>query len=293
MGTERLGVPRRANGDARPYFDSAKKRWKLAVELEADGTGRRRRKIVSAKTQEEARAMARRIRDQLERGIPVSGENHTVASYLHWWETVVLPGTVSEGSEITYRRLLRLYVVPSLGRHRLTKLAPGHVSEMMRSMEGRGLSPATRNAAKKVLGRALRRAMQEELIHRNAAYIADGARTSRIERRSLTPEQARRLLGALEGQRLGVAYQLTLALGLRLGEVTGLFWDDLELEATPPLLTVRQQLQRRPRRGLVLHDLKSPKSRRTLALPAPPRSRVAPTPGHTSRRTAGHGVAVG
>ena len=40
--------------------------------------------------------------------------------------------------------------------------------------ESRALSPASCNAAKKVLGRALRRAMREDLIYRKDAYIADG-----------------------------------------------------------------------------------------------------------------------
>jgi integrase len=60
---------------------------------------------------------------------------------------------------------------------------------------------------------------------------------------------------------------MTLALGLRLGEVTGLSWNNFDLDATPPTVNIHQQLQRRPRRGLVLCDLKTPKSRRTLAIP--------------------------
>ena len=67
----------------------------------------------------------------------------------------------------------------------MTKLAPGHVTEMMRALEDRGPFTSTRNAAKKVLGRAMRRAMQEELVHRNVAAIADGAHILRAERRSL------------------------------------------------------------------------------------------------------------
>jgi site-specific recombinase XerD len=162
---------------------------------------------VAAATPAEARALARRAREQLAAGVQPVREDHTVASYLAWWETTVLPGTVSEGSEETYRRLVRLYVVPCLGRVKLTKLAPGHVTEMMRALEDRGLSASTRNAAKKVLGRALRRAMQEELVHRNVATIADGAHVVRAERRSLTAAQARTLLQALQGDRLGAAYR--------------------------------------------------------------------------------------
>jgi integrase len=258
---------RRANGDARPYYDAAKGRWKVAVELGPSGNGRRRRRIVSAASAAEARALARRTREQLAAGIEPAPQAHTVASFLRWWESTVLPGTVSEGSEETYRRLLRLYVVPCLGAIRLAKLTPGHVTEMMRAMEDRGLSPSTRNAAKKVLGRALRRAVQEELVHRNVAMVVEGAHLARRERRSLTAAQARALLQALQGERLGAAYHLALALGLRRGEVLGLTWEDLDLDARPPLVAVRRQLQRREGRGLVLTELKTAHSRRTLALP--------------------------
>lgn len=47
----------------------------------------------------------------------------------------MLPGTVSRSSEETYRRVLRLYVIPLLGHIQLAQLAPAHVTEMMRAME--------------------------------------------------------------------------------------------------------------------------------------------------------------
>jgi len=47
-----------------------------------------------------------------------------------------------------------------------------------------------------------------------------------------------------------------------------LTWGDLDLDAQPPSVVVRRQLQRREGRGLVLTELKTAKSRRTLALPA-------------------------
>jgi hypothetical protein len=117
----------------------------------------------------------------------------------HWPEFIVLSGTVSEGSEIAYRSSLRPYVIPSLGRKRLVKLTPGDVTTMMRAMEARGLSSATRNAAKKVFRRALARAKQQELTHRNVANIADGARLNRTEWCGFTPQQAKTVLAAMAG----------------------------------------------------------------------------------------------
>lgn len=88
---------KRANGDARPYYDRTKDLWKVAVELDATRTGRRRRKIVAAKTPAEARALARRTREKVASGVTVpTNEHQSLAGYLDW-EKVVLSGTVSDG----------------------------------------------------------------------------------------------------------------------------------------------------------------------------------------------------
>jgi integrase len=266
-----MTAQRRPNGDARPYFDESKGRWCVSIELESGSDGRRRRKKVSGRTKTEARDKARAVRAKLAEGLPVQKERLTTGQYLEWWRTVVLPGTVSDSTRDTYERWLRLYVIPAVGHIPLTKLSPGDVTEMMRAMEVREppLSAQTRNAARKVLGRALRRAMQEELVYRNVASIVDGPQMRRSERRSLTPDQAKVLVTAFSSERLGVAYLLALALGLRRGEVLGLRWIDI-LETDPAWVHVHSQLQRRPRQGLVLLDhLKGAKRGRKLVLVEP------------------------
>lgn len=86
---------------------------------------------------------------------------------------------------------------------------------------------------------------------RNAARLVEPPKGERPDIHPLTVEEARRLLAA--------------ALGLRQGELSGLRWEDVDLERG--LLTVRHQLQRvagRPE----LHPPRSAKGRRTLPLPA-------------------------
>ncbi len=104
---------------------------------------------------------------------------------------------------------------------------------------------------------------------RNVAAIADGVKIPHREGRTLTPEQAKVFLGAVKGDRLEAAYVVTLALGLRRGELLGISWDDVELEGTMPLVRIRRQLLRHSGQGVLLADLKTAGSRRTLHLSQP------------------------
>jgi integrase len=87
----------------------------------------------------------------------------------------------------------------------------------------------------------------------------------RREVHPLEPAQARAFLEAIRGDRLEALYVTALGTGLRQGELLGLSWGDVDLEAGT--LRVRQALQRN-RSGLVLVEPKSATSHRVVALPA-------------------------
>jgi integrase len=81
----------------------------------------------------------------------------------------------------------------------------------------------------------------------------------------LSAVEVAKLLTAASGHRLGAMVVVSAAMGLRLGEVPGLTWADIDLETRA--LQVRQQIQ--DLKGeLSLVPLKTKNSRRTLAMPA-------------------------
>src|SRR5262249_52921995 len=81
----------------------------------------------------------------------------------------------------------------------------------------------------------------------------------------LTVEEAQKFLAVGKRHRFNALFTVALACGLRLGEATGLRWDDIDLESGE--VRVRQQLQRVGKR-LELQPLKTVKSRRSLMLPS-------------------------
>ena len=158
--------------------------------------------------------------------------------------------------------------MPSIGKIRFSKLTPGDVATMLRNMDEQGYSPSTQRMARATLRRALWVAEQDGILSRNVAAIAEGPKLERREGRTLTPEQARLFLQAATRNRLEVAYMLTLALGLRRGEVLGLAWSDVSATEGAVAITVQRQLIR-DKSGVRLGELKTSGSRRVLHLSTP------------------------
>ncbi|MDP9416846.1 MAG: site-specific integrase [Actinomycetota bacterium] len=89
-----------------------------------------------------------------------------------------------------------------------------------------------------------------------------------FEVQPLSVDEARALLAAARGDRLEARWVVALSLGLRQGEVLGLWWEDVDLDAG--LLRVTRQLARgRAGRAAEIAPLKTARSRRTLALARP------------------------
>jgi integrase len=90
-------------------------------------------------------------------------------------------------------------------------------------------------------------------------------RAVRFEVRPLEPEQARSFLKAVSGDPLEALYTVALAVGLRQGELLGLRWEDVDLDAG--VLHIRHGLQRIEGK-LRLVEPKSARARRTIVMPA-------------------------
>ncbi len=108
--------------------------------------------------------------------------------------------------------------------------------------------------------------MTEELISKNVAGLVKVRSARKAKRKPWSVEEARQFL---ESARLALdplypAYVLILVLGFRRGEVLGLTWENVNLDASE--ITVELQLQR-IRRRLVHDEPKTEASTATLPLP--------------------------
>jgi integrase len=140
-------------------------------------------------------------------------------------------GSVKPVTYESYARLMRVHVVPALGYVKLKSLTPPHVRRLYREKLDSGLSARTVQYLHVVLQRALKAAVRDGLIPRNPCEAVDPPQVRREEIRSLDRDQVRTLFEAAKDDRLETLYIVAVHCGLRQGELLGLKWSDMDLEA--------------------------------------------------------------
>jgi len=139
--------------------------------------------------------------------------------------------------------------VPELGRLRLDGLTPAHLAAGYDRLLGRGLSPKSVLNTHRLLHRALSDAVRWGMLVRNPCDLVDPPRAQRPAVRALDAEEVSRLLAACAGDDPGPLVTVAMLTGLRLGELLGLTWDDIDLERGE--LRVVRAVHRVRGRGLV------------------------------------------
>ncbi len=162
-----------------------------------------------------------------------------------------------------YEQIVRNHAKPALGRLRLQTLTPAHVRGLYREKLDSGLSPSTVQYIHVTLNKALKQAVADGLIPRNVCEAVKPPRPQKREIAPLSPDQARRFLEACQGEQLEALFVLAVHTGMRQGELLGLHWEDVDLEAGA--LRVRRALAQ-TNDGPVLTAPKGAKSRRRIKL---------------------------
>ena len=253
---------RRSSGEGTIYR-RADGMWLGAVDLGWQG-GRRRRKYVSAKTRREVVAKMRPLIRATESGRLSPTRMPKVEEWMQTFMkeagTTVRPTTLSR-----YEQELRLHVLPDIGHLRLDKVQPQHLSALYRRLLER-LSPSSVRRVHAMLRRSFNVAVRWGYLASNPAQLVDPPPLPHHEIQPLSVEEARRFLKAAERTPMLARWALAVTLGLRQGEVLGLSWDDIDLDQG--VLRVRRALQRQSGGKLVLVQPKTPRSRRTVRMPA-------------------------
>jgi integrase len=253
---------RRANGEGTIVRRSDGRFHAAYYVLDPDGN--RHRRFVYGRTWDECHSKLIDMKSKTAQGVPLAVKAWTLERYLHHWLTEIVGRRLRATTLAGYEIVIRVHLVPALGKKPLAKLTPQDIRQLLTAKRQAGLSVRMVQYIHAVLRDALQNAVREELLARNVAKLVQVETPDYEVGRGLTIAQAQRLLEAVKPTRWHSLYVLALMLGLRRGELLGLRWSDVELDAAA--LTVRQNLVRAGGE-LRAQSPKTRRSRRTLPLP--------------------------
>ena len=217
-------MARRGKGEGSLY---QRKDGRWVAQVTTVEEGRRVLRSYYAATREAANKRLKDAQKALDSHLPLVDEGLTVERFLSDW-LAVKKGTLRAESWRRYDDLVRLYIMPELGRYKLARLDVQHVQRFHAALKGR-VSGTTAQLADGVLRTALRDAERWGKVSRNVAKLTTAPRRSTAEMRYLGPQDARALLAAAKGDPLEAFYVTALMTGLRLGELQALRWRDIDL----------------------------------------------------------------
>lgn len=279
--------PRRRKGEGSIHFDKPRGIWIGRVTLNGQA------KSVNARTQAECVTKLDDLKRELRRGDVVTKRTGlTVADVLDHWLRNTLPNQLREGGrkpapgtllkqEAYVRRLTSLIGDRPIARLTVDNLEAAYTSVAL-GLDARdgnlprrpaGLAHLERLQAtlrqavaagvrRRVLSDSVRRVVEDAQLPRQHA-------AAKGERIALTPDEMQRLLKSTATRRLHAMFLLALSTGLRPGEVGGLLWDDLHLDADPPYVETNHALQRQKNNRFAVVDvLKNAGAYRSIELTA-------------------------
>ncbi|HEX2865104.1 MAG TPA: site-specific integrase [Deinococcales bacterium] len=278
-------------------------RWQLTIPA---GRGQKPRRLGGTCTTKTAAVKAlAHARADLDRGLLAAPDAVTVSEYAARW--LGLQRNLRESTRQNYAAELG-YALATIGGTRLQAVRLPHLKEAVQAVSVRPMlggaargEPASPRTVRQVVARLkalFKEAVRDGLIYANPAEgLKANAPATDPKARALTPEEAVtfcRVGQALEAAGIAglwPALYACLTVGLRRGEVLGLRWEDLDLQAG--VIHVRQNVTTSKVRGggVKIGPPKTKTSRRDVHLPPSLRDALLR---HRARQAAfeeGHGLA--
>lgn len=207
--------------------------------------------------------------DFIHGNIGITSESITLKDFMTAWLNEVVALNVKPNTMQTYQSVFNSRIIPYLGEVKIQEITPAMLDKWIRGLQKLGLSFSSISAAHALIHHVLDYAVYPaKLISSNPAVyikVPKNAPRNVIKRHIITPEKFKSLI---EKYPFGTPYYIPLMLlyhtGMRIGEVLGLSWNDIDFAAKKINLT-RQIINVR-KRGLYFTTLKTQSSRRYILI---------------------------
>lgn len=205
----------------------------------------------------------------------------TLKDFIGKWITEYAEKNLAPKTIFRYKQMIDSRIIPALGHLKIEKLKPIHFVEFYNNLQENGirldgkdggLSARTIGHHHRLLHNILQCAVKWQLLHSNPLDTVDPPKVKKSEADFYNEDEVQELINKLyaisdKEFKYKVAIILTLSSGLRLGELTGLKWDNVNFDTNT--INIVQSSQYLPGQGTFIKDPKNNTSIRTLVIPKP------------------------
>ncbi len=204
--------------------------WEARVTIGISADGKQQRKSLYGKTRQEVNNKMTDLLNNLQKGIITNPTEMTLAEWLDFYMLEYKKQYVKPTTYNNYTVKVKNHIKPAIGHYKLKALRQDIIQKFVNSLSGKGLAPSTVIDIFKVLSNALETAVDDGLIVRNVANRVKLPKTTKPQITVLTQEQQNAFVEQAKVTYMGVVYIFDLCTGMRLGELLGLKWQDIDFE---------------------------------------------------------------
>ena len=236
-------MSKRANGEG--SISKYKNGWRSRLMVGYDNNGKPIRKEFYGKTQKEVKKKLDEYKKLISNGIIPTNDKITLEEWFYTWLWDFRKRDLKEKSFQRYEGIYRNYILNSdIGRVKLTDLNSSHIQRYYNKLLDVDSKPtSTIKSLNTKLKTCLTEAEKQGYIQKNWRKLVTLPKDKNIkEIKVLTKEEQDLFVEAIKGHPLETLFLLALGTGLRLGELLGLKWQDIDF--TEKNLKVNRSLQR-------------------------------------------------
>ena len=155
----------------------------------------------------------------------------TVKDYMEEWVEIHGKANLRPSTFASYKGYIKNHIVPNIGHVQLNQLSPAMLDNMFQKMFDSGLSNSSVRYAQRIMSVALEHARKYHYIEHNAARDV----ITKFGKQGKTPdpytiEQMQDFMSKVIGTEWEMPVMLAGMYGLRMSEILGLRWENVDLE---------------------------------------------------------------
>ena len=217
--------------------------WRASITIGTDDKGKLIRKQFTGKTQQDVKYKLQEYKKQMLMGV-LNEDKLTVSDWFYSWLFDYRKQDLKPKSFQRYHWIYKNYIENTdFGNIKLNDLRTTHLQRHYKKLLDNGVTPTTIRQINTNLKTCLNEAERQGYIQKNwCKLVTLPKKEDNKEVKVLTKQEQEKFLEAIKGHELELLYIVALGTGLRIGEILGLKWSDIDFKNNE--LHVNRSLQK-------------------------------------------------